>query len=74
MNTTLRTLSAALAAALISPSVFAASATLPGIDFHGYCGEVIIYAWMDRRRENSEKPYGTRLGAGQAVSARLVGK
>ena len=36
MNTTLRTLSAALAAALISPSVFAASATLPGIDFHGY--------------------------------------
>ncbi len=38
------------------------------------CGEVIIYAWMDRRRENSEKPYGTRLGAGQAVSARLVGK
>lgn len=39
-----------------------------------YCGEVIIYAWMDRRRENSEKPYGTRLGAGQAVSARLVGK
>lgn len=40
----------------------------------GGCGEVIIYAWMDRRRENSEKPYGTRLGAGQAVSARLVGK
>lgn len=38
------------------------------------CGEVIVYAWMDRRRENSEKPYGTRLGAGQAVSARLVGK
>lgn len=36
MNTTLRTLSAALAAALISPSVFAASATLSGIDFHGY--------------------------------------
>lgn len=36
MKTTLRTLSAALAAALISPSVFAASATLPGIDFHGY--------------------------------------
>ncbi len=38
------------------------------------CGEVIVYAWMDRRRENSEKPYGTRLVAGQAVSARLVGK
>ena len=38
------------------------------------CGEVIVYAWMDRRRENSEKPYGARLGAGQAVSARLVGK
>lgn len=42
--------------------------------FTRQCGEVIIYAWMDRRRENSEKPYGTRLGAGQAVSARLVGK
>lgn len=43
--------------------------------FHLFvCGEVIVYAWMDRRRENSEKPYGTRLGAGQAVSARLVGK
>lgn len=41
---------------------------------NGLCGEVIVYAWMDRRRENSEKPYGTRLGAGQAVSARLVGK
>ncbi len=39
-----------------------------------FCGEVIVYAWMDRRRENSEKPYGTRLRAGQAVSARLVGK
>lgn len=38
------------------------------------CGEVIVYAWMDRRRENSEKPYGTRLRAGLAVSARLVGK
>ncbi|MEF2399995.1 hypothetical protein V4B73_18395, partial [Klebsiella pneumoniae] len=38
------------------------------------CGEVIVYAWMDRRHENSEKPYGTRLVAGQAVSARLVGK
>lgn len=38
------------------------------------CGEVIVYAWMDRRRENSAKPYGTRLEAGQAVSARLVGK
>lgn len=41
---------------------------------NGECGEVIVYAWMDRRRENSEKPYGTRLVAGQAVSARLVGK
>ncbi len=40
----------------------------------GFCGEVIVYAWMDRRHENSEKPYGTRLVAGQAVSARLVGK
>ncbi|HEE4974782.1 TPA: hypothetical protein R7I70_001420 [Klebsiella pneumoniae] len=40
----------------------------------GVCGEVIVYAWMDRRRENSEKPYGTRLRAGLAVSARLVGK
>lgn len=39
-----------------------------------FCGEVIVYAWMDRRRENSEKPYGTRLRAGLAVSARLVGK
>lgn len=38
------------------------------------CGEVIVYAWMDRRRENSEKPYGARLRAGRAVSARLVGK
>lgn len=38
------------------------------------CGEVIVYAWVDRRRENSEKPYGTRLRAGLAVSARLVGK
>lgn len=49
----------------------------PGIESRFYseiCGEVIVYAWMDRRRENSEKPYGTRLGAGQAVSARLVGK
>lgn len=45
-----------------------------GLDLLGQCGEVIVYAWMDRRRENSEKPYGTRLGAGQAVSARLVGK
>ncbi len=38
------------------------------------CGEVIVYAWMDCHRENSEKPYGTRLKAGQAVFARLVGK
>lgn len=38
------------------------------------CGEVIVYAWMDRRRENNEKPYGARLRAGQAESARLVGK
>lgn len=38
------------------------------------CGEVIVYAWMERRRENSGKPYGTRLRAGLAVSARLVGK
>lgn len=36
MNTTLRTVSVALAAALISPSVLAASASVPGIDFHGY--------------------------------------
>lgn len=40
----------------------------------GKCGEVIIYAWMDCHRENSEKPYATRLKAGQAVFARLVGK
>lgn len=45
---------------------------VPYYCFH--CGEVIVYAWMDRRRENSEKPYGTRLRAGLAVSARLVGK
>ncbi|WP_258232003.1 phage virion morphogenesis protein [Klebsiella pneumoniae] len=38
------------------------------------CGEVIVFAWMDCHRENSEKPYGTRLKAGQAVFARLVGK
>lgn len=42
--------------------------------FASLCGEVIVYAWMDRRHENSDKPYGTRLVAGQAVSARLVGK
>ncbi|SBG90429.1 NADP-specific glutamate dehydrogenase [Klebsiella pneumoniae] len=40
----------------------------------GMCGEVIVFAWMDCHRENSEKPYGTRLKAGQAVFARLVGK
>lgn len=39
-----------------------------------FCGEVIVFAWMDCHRENSEKPYGTRLKAGQAVFARLVGK
>ncbi len=36
MNTTLRALSVALAAALIAPSAFAASAAIPTIDFHGY--------------------------------------
>ena len=36
MNTTLRALSAALAAALIAPSAFAATAAIPSIDFHGY--------------------------------------
>lgn len=36
MNTTLRALSVALAAALIAPSAFAATAAIPTIDFHGY--------------------------------------
>lgn len=54
-------------------SVFWRSFTLQG-SWNYECGEVIVYAWMDRRHENSEKPYGTRLVAGQAVSARLVGK
>jgi maltoporin len=34
MNTTLRALSVALAAALIAPSAFAATAAIPTIDFH----------------------------------------
>lgn len=45
-----------------------------GVSDAAPCGEVIVYAWMERRRENSGKPYGTRLRAGLAVSARLVGK
>ena len=36
MNTTLRVLSTALAAALIAPSAFAATAAIPTVDFHGY--------------------------------------
>ncbi len=36
MNTTLRALSTALAAALITPSAFAATAAIPTVDFHGY--------------------------------------
>ncbi len=38
------------------------------------CGEVIVSACVDHCREKRAKPYGTRLWAGQAVSARLVGK
>lgn len=38
------------------------------------CGEVIVSACVDHCREKHAKPYGTRLWAGQAVSARLVGK
>lgn len=38
------------------------------------CGEVIVSACVDHCREKGAKPYGTRLWAGQAVSARLVGK
>ena len=56
--------------ALVSNNIEA----LDALFWHDPCGEVIVYAWMDRRRENSEKPYGTRLRAGLAVSARLVGK
>lgn len=40
----------------------------------GACGEVIVSACVDHCREKRAKPYGTRLWAGQAVSARLVGK
>ncbi|HDS9265757.1 TPA: hypothetical protein QH824_003845 [Klebsiella pneumoniae subsp. pneumoniae] len=64
------TLAMIMAASLVG---FITGYTVPLISLE-LCGEVIVYAWMDRRRENSEKPYGTRLGAGQAVSARLVGK
>lgn len=39
-----------------------------------FCGEVIVSACVDHCREKHAKPYGTRLWAGQAVSARLVGK
>lgn len=38
------------------------------------CGEVIVSACVDHCREKHAKPYGTRIWAGQAVSARLVGK
>lgn len=41
---------------------------------HLLCGEVIVSACVDHCREKHAKPYGTRLWAGQAVSARLVGK
>lgn len=40
----------------------------------GGCGEVIVSACVDHCREKHAKPYGTRIWAGQAVSARLVGK
>lgn len=40
----------------------------------GECGEVIVSACVDHCREKHAKPYGTRIWAGQAVSARLVGK
>lgn len=42
--------------------------------FPTVCGEVIVSACVDHCREKHAKPYGTRLWAGQAVSARLVGK
>lgn len=45
-----------------------------GIGVFGECGEVIVSACVDHCREKHAKPYGTRLWAGQAVSARLVGK
>lgn len=38
------------------------------------CGEVIVSACYDRRRENDKKPYGERVRTGQASYARLVGK
>lgn len=44
------------------------------LKFDGACGEVIVSACVDHCREKHAKPYGTRLWAGQAVSARLVGK
>ncbi len=41
---------------------------------NAFCGEVIVSACVDHCREKHAKPYGTRIWAGQAVSARLVGK
>lgn len=58
---------------VMSDTRFMPAAATPAIEVLS-CGEVIVSACVDHCREKHAKPYGTRLWAGQAVSARLVGK